>query len=353
MSPDQQFARWVKVALAAFVVLFVYFILADSFMPLTPEARVLRPVVSIAPELSAPVERVQVHEQQRVAQGDVLFSLDAEPFEIAVEEANLMLEQARQENAQLEANLAAAQADLSSAQALVQEKRSERQRGETLVARQSLSRQNYESLVAAAQTAEADVRAAEAAITSLEVQLGEEGDANLRLRQARNQLARARLDLEHTEVRAPQAGTVTNLNLQAGSYVQAGQPVIAMVSDTLDIVADFREKSVRHLHVGDPAEVIFDSLPGQIFPAHVTNIEAGVLQGQQAANGQLTDIPTTNRWVRDAQRLRVHILLDEPLAVPMATGARASVQLVPGDAALAKPFAWLQAHLVSWLHFVY
>ncbi|MCS2609564.1 HlyD family secretion protein [Halomonas dongshanensis] len=353
MSPDQQFARWVKVALAAFVVLFAYFILADSFMPLTPEARVLRPVVSIAPELSAPVERVQIHEQQRVSKGDVLFSLDAEPFEIAVEEANLMLEQARQENAQLEANLAAAQADLSSAQALVQEKRSERQRGETLVARQSLSRQNYESLVAAAQTAEADVRAAEAAITSLEVQLGEEGDANLRLRQARNQLARARLDLEHTEVRAQQAGTVTNLQLQAGSYVQAGQPVIAMVSDTLDIVADFREKSVRHLHLGDPAEVIFDSLPGQIFPAHVTNIEAGVLQGQQAANGQLTDIPTTNRWVRDAQRLRVHILLDEPLAVPMATGARASVQLVPGDAALAKPFAWLQAHLVSWLHFVY
>ena len=58
MSPDQKFTRWVKIALTVFLLLFVYFLMADSFMPMTPEARAMRPVTSIAPELSGPVQEV-------------------------------------------------------------------------------------------------------------------------------------------------------------------------------------------------------------------------------------------------------------------------------------------------------
>lgn len=67
MSPDQKFARWVKVALTAFALLFIYFLIADSFMPMTPEARVMRPVARVAPELSAPVKEVTVRDHQQGA----------------------------------------------------------------------------------------------------------------------------------------------------------------------------------------------------------------------------------------------------------------------------------------------
>ena len=67
-------------------------------------------------------------------------------------------------------------------------------------------------------------------------------------------------------------------------------------------------------------------------------------EGQQAADGQLVDIPTSDRWVRDAQRVRIHVVLDEPLEELPPSGARATVQLVPGEHALAKPFAWLLNH---------
>ncbi|MCB8887766.1 HlyD family secretion protein [Vreelandella malpeensis] len=353
MTPDQRFTRWVRVALAAFALLFVYFLVADSFMPITPEARILRPVTRIAPEVSAPVSEVVVRDHQQVAKGDVLFRLKADPFEIAVADAELKVEQAEQENARLNAELAAARAALAASQATARERSGERQRAESLIGRQSISRQQYEQQVAAANTAEADVRAAEAQITSLEVQLGEEGDANLRLRQARNALEKARLDLARTEVRAFEAGQVTNLQLQPGDYVQAGQPVLALVSDTLDIVADFREKSLRHVRLGDEAKVILDALPGHIFEGRVTALDAGVREGQIGADGQLADIPTSDRWVRDAQRLRLHVALDEPLVVMPPSGARASVQLLPGEHPLAHPFAWLQVHLISWLHYVY
>lgn len=353
MTPDQTFARWVKVAMAAFVVLFIYFLLADSFMPITPEARVIRPVARIASELSGPVSEVLVSDHQHVAKGDVLFQIDPAPFQLAVEQAELNREQAERENARLEADLNSAQAELASAEATAAERQGELRRAETLLARQSVSRQLYEQQVAAAHTAQASVAAARARIVSLEVQLGDTGEANLRLRQADNALSQAQLDLAHTQVRAAQAGQVANLQLDVGDYVQAGQPAVALVAEQIDIIADFREKSLRHASPGDPARVVFDAWPGQVFDADLIAMDAGVREGQLSADGQLADIATTDRWVRDAQRMRVHIALTEPIASSLSSGARATVQLQPSSFMLAKPFVWLQSHLISWLHYVY
>ena len=353
MTPDQIFARWVKVAISAFVLLFIYFLLADSFIPMTPEARVMRPVTRIAPELSGPVSELLVSDHQHVEKGDVLFRLDPAPFQLAVDQAELNREQAERENARLEAELTSAQAELASAQATAAERQGELHRAETLMARQSVSRQQYEQQVAAERTAQASVAAARAQIVSLEVQLGDAGKTNLRLRQADNALAQAQLDLAHTQVRAAQAGSVANLQLEVGDYVQAGQPAIAVVADEIGIIADFREKSLRHVVPGDAARIVFDAWPGQVFDARVVAMDAGVREGQLAADGQLADIPTTDRWVRDAQRLRIHVVLTEPTTHLLPSGARATVQLQPGDAVLAKPFVWLQSHLISWLHYVY
>lgn len=353
MTPDQTFARWVKVAIVAFIVLFIYFLVADSFMPMTPEARVMRPVTRIAPELSGPVDALLVRDHQRVAKGDVLFQIEAAPFALAVDQARLNREQAERENARLEADLASAQADLASAEATASESQSERRRAETLLSRQSVSRQQYDQQVAAERTAQASVAAARAKIVSLEVQLGDSGNANLRVRQAENALSQAQLDLAHTQVRAAQSGNVTNLQLGVGDYVQAGQPAVAVVAEEVDIIADFREKSLRHVVLGDPAKVIFDAWPGQVFDARVIAVDAGVREGQLAADGQLADIPTSDRWIRDAQRMRVHIALQQPVIKALPSGARATVQLQPSDFVLAKPFGWLQAHLISLLHYVY
>jgi hypothetical protein len=91
---------------------------------------------------------------------------------------------------------------------------------------------------------------------------------------------------------------------------------LALVHDSADIVADFREKSLRHTHVGTDAAVVFDALPGHVFRGHVTSSDAGVLAGQQAVNGELSEPETSNRWVRDAQRMRIHVALDDACPNP-------------------------------------
>lgn len=357
MTPEQRFARWVRVAIVLFVLLFVYFIVADTFMPATPQARALRQVTRVAPEVGGRVVAVNVDNNQRVAAGDVLFRIDPEPFRLAVAKAELAVQQARRENAELAAELAAARADLAAARSDAREAARESRRVRTLIERGSISRQRHDEVVASARSAQAGVDAAQARVHSLEVQRGAEGDANLRLRQARNALASAELDLQRATVRAAQSGRISNLQLQPGDYATAGSPVMANVGDRVDIVADFREKSLRHVEPGDRAWVAFDAWPGTVIPARVASRDAGVSAGQIAADGNLADIPTTDRWVRDAQRLRLHLRLDletgQELPAMPASGARATVQLRPVDNPLAAGLARVQIALFSALHHVY
>jgi multidrug resistance efflux pump len=58
---------------------------------------------------------------------------------------------------------------------------------------------------------------------------------------------------------------VSNLQLNPGMYATAATPLLALVSNHTDIVADFREKSLRHTAVNTDAAVVFDALPGKSF----------------------------------------------------------------------------------------
>lgn len=99
--------------------------------------------------------------------------------------------------------------------------------------------------------------------------------------------------------------------------------------------------------------MVFDAFPGHVFRAHVTSSDAGILAGQEAVNGQLSEPETSNRWVRDAQRMRIHVTLDEELPKHLPTGARATVQLYNSEGPFARFFSGMQIHLVSLLHYVY
>lgn len=353
MTADQRFARRVRLAMLAFVLLFAYFLAADLWLPITPQAQLTRPVLRVAPRVSGQVVEVAVSNNGRVAAGELLFRLDPAPFQLAVRGAELALEQAERDNAGLEAELAAARAELAAAQATAQELAGDQARLQHLIGRQLVSRQQFDSNQARLRAAEAQVQAAQARIRELQVQRGEPGADNLRLRQARNALDQARLELAYSSVRAERSGTLSNLQLSPGAYVSAGSAVAALVTDELDISADFREKTLRYVHSGDRAAVVFDALPGQVFAARVGALDAGIRDGQLDANGDLAAPEVSDRWVRDAQRQRLHLLLDEPLARSLPSGARATVQLYPGDSPLSAALGRMQIGVISLLHYVY
>lgn len=351
MTPDQQFSRWIKWSMAGFTALFAYFLMADLLMPLTPQAMATRVVTKLAPQVSGKVVEVAVHNNQQVKKGDLLFRLDPVPFELAVEQARLALEQAEQQNSELDAALNAANAELYAKETLASQKWREAERINALFQRRMVSLQQKDEADSALRSAQANLRASKAKLTQLEASRGLTGDDNLLQRQARNKLAQAELALAYSQVHADQDGTITNLQLKPGSIASAGNPLLALVSEQVDVIADFREKSLRHVGDQTRALVAFDGEPGQLYPARVSSLDAGVSAGQFDANGRLATPQESNRWVRDAQRMRLHLEL-ETMPPHLPAGARATVQLLP-DNPLTAMLARAQIHLLSLLHYVY
>ena len=352
LTPDQQFARLVKFSMIGFVVVFAYFLLADLEIPLTPQAMATRTVVKIAPQVSGRIQTVNIRNNEAVEPGQLLFEIDPSPYQLALQQAKLSLEQALQTNAELDASVASAEAVVTARHAELGQKQREAQRLSQLAERDGVSRQLYEEAITDAESATAQLQSARAQLAQLVASRGQTGDDNLRLRQARNQVEQAELNLSYTRIYAAQAGHVSNLQLEPGSMVANGQPVMALVSDELDIITDFREKSLRRVRPGTQAWVAFDIAPGRLFSAEVTSQDAGVSAGQFSADGSLATPAVTNRWVRDAQRMRLHFQLQGDDYPALAAGSRATVQLLPENPVF-RWLAHLQIRVISILHYIY
>ncbi|CAM3574481.1 Multidrug resistance protein MdtN [Vibrio aerogenes CECT 7868] len=352
MTPDQKFARWVKYTCAVFAILFVYFIFADMAVPLTPQSMATRIVTKVAPRLDGQIIQVNVRNNQTVHQGDILFELDPAQYQLAVEQAQLNLDKAIQDFQQLNVQIEASESDVKALLASARQKQREAKRMKRLFAHKSVSQKEQDDAVSAATVAQANLEAAQARLKELVVRRGEDKTENIQIRVAKNRLQQARLNLSYTRVRAKHDGVVTNLQLKNGSMAKAGSPVIALVDTHFDVIADFREKSLRNFPANSKALVTFDGEPGKVYPGVIGDVDAGVSSGQFDANGSLATPTTSNRWVRDAQRLRVHIRLDNPLVQHLAAGSRATVQLVPDNQLLT----WLargQIYFLSLLHYIY
>ncbi|MBN0903308.1 HlyD family secretion protein, partial [Pseudomonas aeruginosa] len=125
---------------------------------------------------------------------------------------------------------------------------------------QNVSQSDLDKVRTTWQTSEQSVSALNAQIQNLLIQRGERDDKrNVTLQKYRNALEEAQLNLAWTKVRAETDGMVSNLQLNPGIYATAATAVLALVNNNTDIVADFREKSLRHTAVNTDAAVVFDA----------------------------------------------------------------------------------------------
>jgi multidrug resistance efflux pump len=109
----------------------------------------------------------------------------------------------------------------------------------------------------------------------------------------RAQLAEAKYNLEQTIIRAPSNGYVTQVLVRPGTYAAAIplRPVMVFIPEQKrQIVAQFRQNSLLRLEPGDEAEVVFDALPGQVFPGRLTRILPVVPGGAYQAQGTLQSL---------------------------------------------------------------
>jgi multidrug resistance efflux pump len=358
-DPAKKGIKWV---LLLILLSLVWYLLADRFTPYTQQARVGAFVIPVAAEVAGRVIRVNVRNNQDVKAGDVLFEVDPQPYQIAVDRARADLESTRRQVGAGTAGIASAQASLRSAQANELKARQDNQRLEGLYRedRGTVSVRLLEVSRANLEQASSQVEAARAEIQRAKEQEGGNEAENAQLRSAATALSKAELDLANTRITARSAGLITDLRTDAGQFAAAGSPVMTLIAiHDVWISADMTENNLGLIKPDTPVAIVLDALPGEVFGGRVRSVGYGISVGQPTAPGSLPSIQNSRDWLRPAQRFPVVIEFDEDAlnslrdSRAIRAGGQAEVMAFPNQGNPLNPLGRVFVSLMSWLSYAY
>jgi membrane fusion protein (multidrug efflux system) len=269
--------------------------------------------VLITPDISGKVIHVAIHEGQHVNANDELLTLDAEPFRLALAQAQAKLNTARSDYNKLRNNYKSLGTLADLAQKNVELKQRDVDRKSKLVTTQAGSQADVDTstgtLVTAQLQAQFTTQQRDDALNQLL------GDPNLPLEkfpayaQAKAAFDQAQRDLDHTVLRAPISGTATQVdNIQLGRFVAAGGPLLSVIDDSAPWVdANPKETDITYLRIGQRVTLDVDSFPDHTFKGTVIAVSPGT-------GSQFSILPAQNasgNWVKVVQRVPVRIAFDK------------------------------------------
>lgn len=112
-----------------------------------------------------------------------------------------------------------------------------------------------------------------ASLSDLDLARTQAESTQAQVRSADKQLELARLQLSYTRLTAPDDGSIASLNVEINEYVKAGDTVVLLSTCcSLEVEVAIPESLISSMREGNPASVIFDSLPGERFPAVVNEV---------------------------------------------------------------------------------
>ncbi len=292
----------------------------------TDNAYVKQDIVSVSSDVSGRIIGVGVRENQIVKAGDVLFTVDQEPYKVALEKANAEIADAQVEVGKLRTDFTATSVDISGARENVYYAEEDLKRQQALLkdgfttrARLQQSEQGVDNAHTRLRVAEADAAKARSAMATGSQVPG----VNPALAAAQAARHQAALNLTRTVVRAPVSGRISQSDrLQIGQMAVEGLPMVSIVaSDRTWVTANFKETDLDHMLPGQPATIRLDAYPGLGIKGHVEGIGAGT-------GSEFSVLPAQNangNWVKVTQRVPVRIAIDGKPARPMIAGLSAKV----------------------------
>jgi membrane fusion protein (multidrug efflux system) len=289
------------------------------FVQTTDDAYVGGDVTLIAAKVPGYITDVAVTDNQQVHVGDVLIRIDDRDYRaalakaegaVAAQEALLANLDARQ-NLQL-ATIAEAKAAAAAVNADTVRAHDDQVRYANLVAKSAVSIQSsqkadadYKQSLANGEKAKAGVLAAQ---RQLDVIATQKLQAQAALAQAIAERDLARINLGHTELRAPVDGTIGNRRARVGVYAGNGGQLLSIVpSKGLWIDANFKEGQLAKMKPGMRAAIVADVLPGKVFHGRIESLSP-------ATGAQFSVLPpenATGNFTKIVQRVPVRIVLDE------------------------------------------
>ena len=275
----------------------------------TEDAFIKAHLVQVAPQVSGPVQQVLVQENQPVTKGEVLLVIDPRSYRLALDRAQAQLRKTRSDIETLEATYREKKAQLALAGENVRYAQREYQRQVKLSHKHLTSQSQLDAASHALTTARQQKQALVYDLASLQASLDGSPDIPVQnhpdYKAALAQVQQAKLDLSHTEVRAPFAGIAANVP-DEGAFAAQGTPLMSVVANRQPwIEANFKETDLTWLRPGQPVSISVDSYPGKTWHGRVQSIA-------QATGAEFSVLPpqnATGNWVKVVQRIPVRIAI--------------------------------------------
>jgi HlyD family secretion protein len=237
-------------------------------------------LVNISADTSGRVTELVVNEGDRVKKGQFLLQIDPRNLRTRVQSGEASLQASKSTAEQLRLAMEAAKVALQQAEDTAKRQRELWKQG--LTTRESLDR------------AEADLRTRQADMRTQEQQIRTQ---QLRMQQESATLDSAKYDLNKVRIESPIDGIVTRRNIEAGETAIIGTmnnpgTVLLTIADmsVIEAEVDVDETDIPTVQLGQKAKITIDAIPGQSFPARVTEIgNSPILVAGQAASAQATN----------------------------------------------------------------
>ena len=296
----------------------------------TENAYVKTKMIAVSADVDGRVAKVMVANNQFVAQGELLFELEREPFEIDLASTDAELAKIAQQIDHYKATYRLGQLEILQAQEQVRFYQGEYERHNQMNGtgtKAQLAQALHEVEMAKVKVSVMRQKSA-MALTELA------GDPDLvpekhpLYLKAQAMHDRAERDLTLTAIYAPAAGYLSNMSLEPGEYVEEGEPVFSLVVASQPwLEANLKETQLTYVRVGQSATVEVDAYPDFEWQAtvasisHATGAEFALLPPQNA----------TGNWVKVVQRIPVRLEVEPNQEAPkLRAGMTVTVSIDTG-----------------------
>jgi membrane fusion protein, multidrug efflux system len=286
-----------------------YFYVTGGAVMSTDNAYVQADMVGLSTDVAGIVTQVLVHDNQKVAKGDILFKLDPLQFQLALDRAEAQIGNTRNDLVALQASYRNMQTQVEQAKKDVDFNDVNFKRQQQLLVNNFTPRATFDAAQNTLQGAQQKLGSLNAQLAGIAANLNGDPDAPIenhpRYKDAVATRDEAARQLAHTVVRAPFAGIVTNVpSLQPGQYLAAAATAFNIVStDRVWVQASPKETELTYVQPGQNAMVEVDSYPGQQWTGTVDSISP-------ASASSFSLLPaenTSGNWVKVVQRIPMRI----------------------------------------------
>jgi membrane fusion protein (multidrug efflux system) len=284
----------------------------------TDDAYVQAAKLMVSTDVSGLVQDVDVREGQHVRKGQVLFRLDPKPFRIALANAKAQLAQTGLTVQSMQEDYQRMLSDVNAQRAQVELAQRNYQRYAGLLKANAIAAATYDQARMTLATAQEQLQALQRTAETQLAKLGGNAAAPVRhnpqYQQGEAQVREAQRQLDHTVVRAPFDGIVTEVDsLQPGTLVISAMSAftttsaVGLVSNkNVWVEAQMKETDLTHIRNYSPVTFTIDTYPGVKCTGHVDAIS----QGTGSAFSVLPAENASGNWVKVVQRIPVRVKID-------------------------------------------